>query len=535
MKAANRTRIIFAFYDIFLVATCTLLTALLHDGTALKHRSGSYLFAFVIFPLLWLSLSLMTRKFRIGERSNQREVFLSVLFSNFVILAVTTIIMVMFQFSYFSRFILFGTVSVITLLELFTGYIYVSVQKSAFIKDWIGIDIHPEQIRAIPPPPHPEILAAPMNFEILRESITEEVGKEAFAWISGQMDITDPKNLILSTDTRFNVINHPDEYYHSVVNMHRINSLQRINKFFEIVNTKLPIEGIFIGCSETYTLRKQRILAKFPPVINYGAYSVDFFLNRVAPKLSVTNKLYFLITGGKNRVISRTETLGRLYSCGFEVMEEKTIGDLLFWKARKIKAPNYDTDPTYGLFIHLRRIGRNGKEFKVYKLRTMHAYAEYLQGYVFDNHQLDEGGKFKDDFRVTTLGRIMRKLWIDEFPMFLNVFKGEMKIVGVRPLSHHYFSLYSEELQKKRTRVKPGLIPPFYAQFPTPVTIGDIQKNEMEYLEAHEKHPLATDVKYFFKALYNISSGNGREANSAWLPGPVKPTCRDHRTACRHC
>ena len=229
-----------------------------------------------------------------------------------------------------------------------------------------------------------------------------------------------------------------------------------------------------------------------------------FFLNRVAPKLSVTNKLYFLITGGKNRVISRTETLGRLYSCGFEVMEEKTIGDLLFWKARKIKAPNYDTDPTYGLFIHLRRIGRNGKEFKVYKLRTMHAYAEYLQGYVFDNHQLDEGGKFKDDFRVTTLGRIMRKLWIDEFPMFLNVFKGEMKIVGVRPLSHHYFSLYSEELQKKRTRVKPGLIPPFYAQFPTPVTIGDIQKNEMEYLEAHEKHPLATDVKYFFKALYNI-------------------------------
>jgi lipopolysaccharide/colanic/teichoic acid biosynthesis glycosyltransferase len=95
-------------------------------------------------------------------------------------------------------------------------------------------------------------------------------------------------------------------------------------------------------------------------------------------------------------------------------------------------------------------------------------------------------------------------MWLDELPMLLNVLKGDMKIVGVRPLSKHYFSLYSEEIRKMRVRTKPGLIPPFYAQFPTPVSIEDVQENERIYLEAYEKHPFATDLRYFFLAMKNI-------------------------------
>ncbi len=51
------------------------------------------------------------------------------------------------------------------------------------------------------------------------------------------------------------------------------------------------------------------------------------------------------------------------------------------------------------------------------------------------------------------LEKIMRKFWLDEFPMFINVFKGEMKLVGVRPLSRHYFSLYSDELKEKKAKI----------------------------------------------------------------------------------
>ena len=109
--------------------------------------------------------------------------------------------------------------------------------------------------------------------------------------------------------------------------------------------------------------------------------------------------------------------------------------------ARKIKHPAFDLEATYGPLIKLKRVGKDGKLIRVYKMRTMHPYAEYLQSYVFEKQSLQEGGKFKDDFRVSTLGRLMRRFWIDELPMLVNLFRGDLKLVGVRPLSQHYFSL----------------------------------------------------------------------------------------------
>jgi len=275
-----------------------------------------------------------------------------------------------------------------------------------------------------------------------------------------------------------------------------------INKFFEAVNRKLPVDGIFIGTVETKFLRKKRILRKYPPGINWGMYTLDFVVKRVFPKFTLTKKIYFFLTRGENRVITRAEVLGRLYSCGFEVVEEKFIGDLFYFAVRKIKDPAYDMNPTYGPFVKLIRVGKGGKMIKVYKLRTMHPYSEYLQDYIYKKNQLEEGGKFKDDFRVSTAGKIFRTFWLDELPMIINLFRGELKIFGVRPISQHYFNLYSKELQEKRIKYRPGLVPPFYADLPK--TLEEIQSSEMHYLEAYEKHRWRTDIRYFFKAFNNI-------------------------------
>jgi lipopolysaccharide/colanic/teichoic acid biosynthesis glycosyltransferase len=132
----------------------------------------------------------------------------------------------------------------------------------------------------------------------------------------------------------------------------------------------------------------------------------------------------------------------------------------------------------------------------------MYAYSEYLQAYVYEHNKLQSGGKFSNDFRVTTLGKIFRKLWIDELPMAINILKGDMKIVGVRPLSQHYYSLYTEEVKTRRIKFKPGLIPPFYVDLPK--TLPEIMQSEMNYLTAYEKHPFLTDCKYFWKAVWNI-------------------------------
>ncbi len=86
--------------------------------------------------------------------------------------------------------------------------------------------------------------------------------------------------------------------------------------------------------------------------------------------------------------------------------------------------------------------------------------------------------------------------------MIVNVLKGDLKIVGVRPLSRHYLSLYTPELQNLRKKFKPGLIPPYYVDLPE--TMEEIMDSEMRYLKAYEKHPFLTDVKYFFLVGYTI-------------------------------
>ncbi len=340
--------------------------------------------------------------------------------------------------------------------------------------------------------------------------IDEEYGKDVRNYINKHADLNRPETALFSTTTRFNILQLPDNKYATIVNLKRVNCYRRVNKFFETVNEKLPVGGIFINSVEVYTNRKARLLKKTPAPINRIHYFFDVIFTRLIPKLPGFKEIYFGITKGKNRVLSKAETFGRLYSCGFEVINEKFIDDKLYFVAKKVKEPVYDNNPTYGPLISLKRHGKDGKLFSVYKLRTMHAYSEYLQEYIYQQNDLQEGGKFKNDFRITTEGKFFRKTWLDEIPMLINVLKRDMKIVGVRPLSSHYFNLYTEELKQKRIKYKPGLVPPFYVDLPK--TLEEIMESEMRYLEAYENHPVLTDIKYFFKAFYNILVRRARSA-----------------------
>lgn len=334
------------------------------------------------------------------------------------------------------------------------------------------------------------------------ENITKIIGSEAFSFIQKSCDLKSNDYYITATNTLFNILKVREFKYNKIINIKKINDVRYVNKFLNAVNSKLENGGLYINLVETYSTRRRRVLKKFPRPFNWLYYVVDVVFMRIFPKLPITKHLYFFLTGGRNRVLTRAETFGRLYSCGFEVVEEKIINNKLYFVARKIKEPAFDLDPTYGLFIKLKRVGKNGKLFNVYKLRTMHAYAEYLQDYVHQHNNLKKGGKFKDDFRITTEGKFLRRFWIDEFPMVFNLLKGNMKFVGVRPLSKQYFGLYTKELQEKRVKYRPGLVPPYYADMPK--NLEEITASEMRYLDAYEKKPFLTDVTYFFKVFKNI-------------------------------
>ncbi len=339
-----------------------------------------------------------------------------------------------------------------------------------------------------------------------KELIIKEQGAQAVEFISKFVDVQADSTHVLKTVDPFNI--EAIDKAGAVINLNKINDLKGINDFFQITNSKLPENGVFIGCVETYAQRKKRLLKKFPFVIAQLYFFFDFIFKRVFPKLCFTRWLYFFITAGRNRVLSKAEALGKLVFCGFNIIEVAEIHNLTYFACAKTNRPIPEKHPSFGLIFKMRRVGKNNQPIIVYKMRTMHPYAEFIQDYIYQQNSLRDGGKIKDDFRITSWGKIFRKLWIDELPMVINFLKGEIKLVGVRPLSEHYLSLYSDELKQKRLTAKPGLIPPFYADLP--VTLEDIMNSEIRYLDNYKQHPFKTDCSYLFRALRNILFKNAR-------------------------
>jgi lipopolysaccharide/colanic/teichoic acid biosynthesis glycosyltransferase len=332
--------------------------------------------------------------------------------------------------------------------------------------------------------------------------IIKDVTPELQSLIKKYVNVASDQTKVMMTTTTFNILNFDQGSVGAIVNLKKVNDIRFINKFQEAVNEKLPFGGIYIGCVETHEQRALRIKKKFPPVFSQIYQFGDFIFKRVWPKLPYFKKLYFFLTDGRNRAMSKAEALGRLCSCGFRILEIKEIKNKLYFVGQKEKAPVYDLNPSYGPLFAMKRVGQNGKIINVYKFRTMYPYAEYLQEYIFETNNLSEGGKFADDFRITKWGACLRKCWLDELPMIYNLLKGDIKIVGVRPLSKHYYSLYTKELQKKRNDSKPGLLPPFYVDMPK--TLEEIINSELRYLKEYEKAPIKTDFHYFCAILNNI-------------------------------
>lgn len=103
-------------------------------------------------------------------------------------------------------------------------------------------------------------------------------------------------------------------------------------------------------------------------------------------------------------------------------------------------------DGTGPIFFRQKRIGKDYRTFDIYKFRTMTQEAE------------KEGPRItcRHDSRITKIGKLLRKLKLDELPQLFNVFKGEMSIVGPRPEVEEYAQLYSEAYEKILS-VKPGI------------------------------------------------------------------------------
>ena len=465
-----------------------------------------YAFPFFCYFLTWLLCSFILQRYNPLRRQNYFSAILKLFYTTLFVFVLYWALIYFFYKPY-SGFVLLTISTGVFVVNYILLSLYFAYR---FAVEYNDIDIKPYEKRTNAVV-KPAVQLDEESYKNLTSTIVSLSGRSVFNFLNQHLDLLSGNTMVyLNTDPE-NLEMMPNFQYSTIIQLERLNFITNINKRLYIINEKLPDNGVFVCCFESKSTRKKRILHKYPIVINYLVYSLDYLLKRVMPKIFLTRSLYYLITAGKNRIFSKPEVLGRLYSSGFKVIKEKKIGKLTYIFAQRVKEPEFGQPKIYGPLIRLHRYGKNGEPFEVYKMRTMHPYSEYLQEYIYERNSLKAGGKFNKDIRVTNLGCMLRKYWLDELPMILNMLKGEMKLVGVRPLSTQYFNLYSKELQEKRIKYKPGLLPPFYADMPR--TLDEIQESEMKYLNlCEEKGVFITDFRYLFRILNNILFKKARSA-----------------------
>lgn len=147
------------------------------------------------------------------------------------------------------------------------------------------------------------------------------------------------------------------------------------------------------------------------------------------------------------------------------------------------------------IFYNASRCGMNGESFKMFKLRSMKVNAPVLKNADGSTYSGD------DDPRVTKIGRIMRKLSIDELPQILNVLIGDMSFVGPRP--HLITGNYDEfdEIHKKRLTVRPGITGYSQAYFRNSITQEEKNRNDCYYVDHIS---FVFDVKILIQTILSV-------------------------------
>lgn len=146
-----------------------------------------------------------------------------------------------------------------------------------------------------------------------------------------------------------------------------------------------------------------------------------------------------------------------------------------------------------------RRIGQNGKEFNMYKLRSMVVDAEKLQKKLSTENELSGPMfKIKNDPRITKVGKFIRKTSIDELPQLINVLRGEMSLVGPRPSLPKEVKQFDKWMMR-RLEVKPGLTCIWQVSGRNRIDFEDWMKLDIKYIE---ERSLGLDMKLIFKTLF---------------------------------
>lgn len=293
-----------------------------------------------------------------------------------------------------------------------------------------------------------------------------------------------------------------------------LNQVKRLNLYLQHCVGRVAMGGYAVFTYTPLESVNAELRRRFPGVLFGPAYLLHFIWHRALPKLPWLDKLYFSpklawidrmrlkATGGRTRVLSKAETWGRLAFYGMEVLAERDFGQSRIVIARRVAPPIANRKPSYYAIVALEKVGLDGEVIRLHKVRSMYPFSEFLQKAIFQSHGLSATGKFKDDFRLTEYGKLIRRHWIDELPGLYDWLRGDIKLVGMRATSPHFLSLYPRELYDIYIQVKPGLVPPIFDE--STGGFDKIVETELTYLQRYLKAPVRTDILYFWYTFRDI-------------------------------
>lgn len=161
------------------------------------------------------------------------------------------------------------------------------------------------------------------------------------------------------------------------------------------------------------------------------------------------------------------------------------------------------------IFFTQNRVGKDNKMFKMYKFRTMVPDAEEVLKEMLKDKKYkkewNKNHKFENDPRITKIGNILRKTSLDEIPQIINIIKGDMSIIGPRPVTQEEVDAYKKN-KKKIVSVRPGLTGWWACNGRSNISASERKKLELYYVD---NLSFKLDLKIFFLTIIKVLKRDG--------------------------
>jgi undecaprenyl-phosphate galactose phosphotransferase len=163
------------------------------------------------------------------------------------------------------------------------------------------------------------------------------------------------------------------------------------------------------------------------------------------------------------------------------------------------------------VFFTQKRVGKDGKEFDIIKFRSMYPDAERRLRDILENDpqakkEWEESFKLKNDPRITPIGKFLRKTSLDELPQFFNVLKGDMSVVGPRPVTKEELDKFYKEKAKLYKSVRPGVTGYWQVEGRSDTDYEERVKMDEWYIK---NQSLWLDLKIILKTIKVMITGKG--------------------------